>query len=82
LVNKSGFEQMGLRDTDVVGEDGESWSLEVSKADFIHTLVLWSPDYDMKKRGTEGFVKVFRWLADRAGVTDKITNKGSAIFKR
>ncbi len=81
LVNKSGFEKMGLRDPDS-GLDGESWSLEVSKAEFNHKAVRWSPNYDMKKRATEGFVKVFRWLADRAGVTDRITNKGHSVFKQ
>ena len=82
LIANSGYEKMGLRDPGQ-GTDGDSWSLEVSKPESYHIAIRWCPNlYDPKKRGTEGFVKAFRWAADKAGVTQRITNKGGVIFNR
>lgn len=82
LVAKSGYEKMGETDPDM-GLDGDSWSLETARAGFHHAAVRWCPaSYDIERRGTKGYVAAFRWAADQAGVTARITNKGGAIFDR
>jgi hypothetical protein len=82
LMGKSGYEKMGITDPNQ-GLDGDSWSVEVAKASFHHKASRWCPNaYDPKKRGTEGYVKAFRWAADKAGVTKAVTNKGHSVFDR
>jgi hypothetical protein len=82
VVRKAGLDAMKLRDkTD--GLDGDVWSLEISKAQFHDAVASWCPNaYDPQERGTAGFVKVFKWAADKAGITKSITNKGHSILDR
>jgi hypothetical protein len=82
LVANSGYEKMSLKDPDQ-GLDGDGWTLEVSKPGFHHKAFRWCPNaYDPKKRGTTGYVEVFRWAAGKASVTGAITNKGYSVFAR
>ena len=82
LVEDSRYRKMTLDDPDM-GLDGDTWRIEVAKAGLHHEAMRWCPNgYDPKKRGTEDYVKVFRWAADKAGVTKTITNKGHPIFDR
>lgn len=82
VIRKADLDTMKLWDkTD--GLDGDVWSLEISKAQFHDSVASWCPNaYDPKKRGTAGFVKVFKWAADKAGITKSITNKGHPIMDR
>ena len=82
VIRKSRYEEMRTLDkTD--GFDGEIWSMEVSRAQFHDAVSSWCPnDSDSKTRGTEGFVRIFQWAANKAGIAKTITNKGHPIFER
>jgi hypothetical protein len=80
LIAKTGFEKMPSED---YGVDGDVWALEVSKAGFFHKAERWCPNTrDAEKKGTVAYAAAFRWLADKAQVTARITNKGHSIFDR
>ena len=82
LLATTGYENMDLKDPHA-GLDGDSWTLEVSKAAYYHIASRWCPNaYDPDKRGTRKYVDAFRWITDKMGVTKSITNKGHAVFDR
>ena len=81
LVAASGCERMGGHDPGA-GLDGESWSLTTSRHGRRHTATRWCPNHDPKRRGTAAFAEVFRWCAEKAGVTAAVTNRGHCIFDR
>ncbi len=66
LFNKIEFPNQTTNDP-MLGLDGSQWILERLKNGEYHIVVRWTADeYEPKKRGTEAFVNLCKWMLDNA----------------